>query len=388
MKISRVVVYDSGLDRSKIAIGSVVVVKVETDEGVYGIGELALAYGNGWQAGMYMIKELAEHFLIGQDPSRIEKIWDTIYRGTFWGQGNGGPVLYGAMSAIDIALWDIKGKCLGVPIHELMGGRFFDKVRVYGNGWYKGMKTPAEYGEAAARAVAQSGVTALKFDPIMLTLEGKLCYPSRELERDRMLLAVARVGAVREAVGSGVDILVEIHGNLGTNSAIQLGRRLEEFEPMFYEEPVDSSNAEAMKKVSENVRIPLAAGERLYTRYQFREFIENQSLSIIQPDIGIAGGLTEGKKIVSYADTYHIHFQPHNCGGPVSTAAALALDVSSPNFIIQECFPYFTDDRYSMVDEDYEHKIVDGCIHAPTRPGLGLLLNEQYMLRCASLIAE
>lgn len=354
-----------------------IIVRINTNEDIYGAGELALAYGVGNMAGVGMIRNLAEQFLIGADPFRIEHHWDTMYRKTFWAQG-GGPVVYGGMSAIDEALWDIKGKALGLPIHELLGGRCWDKLRVYANGWYRGCVTPDDFAKAAKRVV-RDGYTALKFDPFAISKDGVWDYPRRHLEDERADLAYDRVKAVREAIGSGVDILVEVHGNLGTTSAIKMGKRLEELKPFFYEEPVDALNVECMRKVSENVNIPIAAGERLYTRYGFREYIEKQVIDILQPDVGLAGGITETKKIASYAETYNLHIQPHNCASPVATAAAVQLDFCITNFIIQEWFPYWPKANYELVKEPLEHKITDGYLEAFDSPGLGIELNDEAL---------
>ena len=354
-----------------------VIVRIHTNEGVSGVGEVALAYGVGSTAGVGMVRNLAEHFLLGADPFQIEYLWDRIYRKTWWGQG-GGPVVYGGMSAIDEALWDIKGKALGVPVYELLGGRCWDKLRVYVNGWYDCCATPEEYAEAAQRVVAD-GYSALKFDPFSYTLEGKWDSPRRALDRERADRAYERVKAVREAVGPEVDILIEVHGNLGTTSAIQMGKRFEEFHPLFYEEPVDALNVECMKKVMENVNIPIAAGERLYTRYGFRQYIEEQAVDILQPDAGLAGGITEVKKIAAYAETYNLHVQPHNCAGPVATAAAVQLDACMTNFIIQELFPYQDERILQLAKEPLESKVVDGYLEVPDAPGLGIELNDEVI---------
>ena len=356
-----------------------VIVRVSTDEGISGIGEVALAYGIGAAAGAGMAKNLAERFLIGANPFEIEKLWNDMFRETFWGQG-GGPVVYGGMSAIDVALWDLKGKALGVPVYELLGGKVHDELRVYANGWYSGAVTPEEYAESASNAVAD-GYDALKFDPIAVEPGGRWQYPQRALDRTREDLAYERVKAVREAVGPEVDILVEIHGSLGTTSAIQLGKRLEELKPFFYEEPVDAMNVDAMKKVSDNVSIPIAAGERLYTRYGFRQYIEGQVLDILQPDVGLAGGITELKKIAAHAETYDLHVQPHNCASPVSTAAAVQLDACLTNFIIQETFPYWGEEWMAPVTEPLEKKIVEGLLAVPSEPGLGIELNDEVLAK-------
>jgi galactonate dehydratase len=379
VKITEVEIFDVKLTSTTIrgARWNPVIVRIKTDEGISGIGEVALAYGVGSDAGVGMAKNLAESFLIGADPFRIEQIWDTMYRKTFWGQG-GGPVVFGGMSAIDEALWDIKGKALGLPVYELLGGRCWDRLRVYANGWYRGFVRPEEYAEGARRVVAD-GYTAMKFDPFAVTPDGRWEYPRRALDREQADLAYERVKAVREAVGPTVDILVEVHGNLGVTSAIQMGKRLEELKPFFYEEPVDALNVDNMKKVAENVNIPIAAGERLYTRYGFRQYIEQQALDILQPDVGLAGGISETKKIATYAETYSLHVQPHNCAGPVATAAAVQVDVCIPNFIIQEWFPYRDEANYSLVHEHLEQQVVDGYWEVSDKPGLGVELNDEVV---------
>lgn len=359
-----------------------VVLRLVTDEGIYGLGEVGLAYGHGREAAIGMLKELVNAFILGNDPFPIDAIWNTIYRRTFWAQG-GGPVHYGAMSAIDHALWDIKGKAFGVPAYEMLGGKTRDKVRVYANGWSRRRdtgyttysRTPDEWGEAAKLAVAD-GFNALKFDPFFVDEQGGRRHIDRHLPRDWADLAVARVAAVRDAVGPKVDILIEVHGNLGTTDAINVGRRLVELDPFFYEEPVDAMNVDAMLKVAQNVPIPIAAGERLYTRYGFRQYVEKQALDILQPDLGLAGGISEVKKIAAHAETYNLHVQPHNCGGPVVSAACLQLDACITNFIIQEWFPYRNGDFLDLLENPLEPTAVNSEVTIPTEPGLGIRLNE------------
>jgi galactonate dehydratase len=373
MKISEVRIYNITWEYNP----KPVIVRLVTDEGLRGLGEVGLAYGAGDRAGTQMVKTLAERFLVGADPSRIEAMWEQMYRKTFWGQG-GGPVLYGAMSAIDEALWDIKGQALGVPVYEMLGGCCWDKLRVYANGWSRGNGSPEAYAAGALQVVAD-GYTAMKFDPFAVNAEGIWDYPHRNLDPIRADLAYKRVKAVREAVGPDIDVLVEVHGNLGPTSAIQVGKRLEELHPFFYEEPVDAMNVECMRKVAENVDIPIAAGERLYTRYGFRPYIEGQILDILQPDIGLTGGITEAKKIATYAETYNLHVQPHNYGGPISTAAGIQLDACIPNFIIQEMFPYHPEAQYRLVKHALELDIRNGYVEPPTKAGLGVELDEAEM---------
>ena len=380
MKITKMQIYDVdfGWNERSGTRWNPVILRVVTDQDIYGSGEVAMAYGSGAKAAIRMLQELGSQFLLGADPLRIGAMWENMFRRTFWGQG-GGPVIYGAMSAIDEALWDIKGKSYGVPVYELFGGKIWERLRVYANNWYTGLGSPEEYAEAAHGVVA-NGYNALKFDPFAVTIDGRWENPRRHIDSERAQLSIQRVKAVREAVGEDVDILVEVHGNLGTSSAIQIGKRLEETHPFFYEEPVDPLNVECMKKVAENVNIPIAGGERLYTRYQFRPFIEGQALDILQPDIGLTGGLTEVRKIAAYAETYNLHVKPHNCGGPVSTAVAVQFDACTTNFIIQEWFSW-DDDRANIVTDPLEPKVKNSYLETPNLPGLGIELNDDYLSR-------
>ncbi len=379
MTIKKILVYDVDLGRDFHSLWNPIIIKIETDEGLYGLGEVGLAYGNAAKAAVGILRDFSSAILLGSDPSKIELIWNQLFRKTFWGQG-GGPVIYGGMSAIDEALWDIKGKMLGVPVYELLGGKCRDRLRVYANDWYSGLISPEEYAEAALKVVAD-GFDALKFDPFATSKDGKWDYPSRWIDAERTKLSIDRVRAVRDAVGNDIDILIEVHGNLGTSAAIQIGKQLEEFKPFFYEEPVDALNVDCMKKVSDNVNIPIAGGERLYTRYGFRQFIEKQALDILQPDISLTGGLSEAKKIAAYAETYNLHVQPHNVGTPIATAVSVQFDVSTTNFIIQEWFPYWNrkDDRLNIVTDPFEPQVQKSYFTVPHKPGLGVELNESFI---------
>jgi len=366
-----------------------VILKLMTDEGLYGLGEFPLSYGTGREAAIAMLKELVESFVLGADPAGIEAMWHTLYRRTFWGQG-GGPVIYGGISTIDEALWDLKGKAANCPVHELLGGKVHDSIRVYANGWYSGEwapednrtpTSPEDYGAMAARVV-ELGYDALKFNPFGAPRGSHRPAHERVLEPWRADLGYRRVQCVREAVGPQVDIMVECHGWFGTTSAIEMGRRLVDLDPFFYEEPVDAMNVECMRKVAQAVPLKIAAGERLYTRYMFREYIEGQVLDILQPDVGLAGGITETKKIAAYAETYGQSVQPHNCHGPIATAAAVQLDACLTNFIIQELVPFRESVAYELVNEPLEPTVRDGYMPVPDRPGLGVTLNERLVARC------
>jgi galactonate dehydratase len=358
-----------------------VVVQVLTDEGISGVGEAAIAYGAGATAAAGMVKDLAEGFLLGKDPFRIEAIWSEMYDHTFWAKG-GGPIIFAGISAIEQALWDIKGKALGVPIYEMLGGKFREKARVYANGWSFRCVTPDDFAREAERVV-KDGYTAIKFYPLAspeaTSPHGFLRHVSlRAIDRDAEDLAFARVKAVRDAVGPNVDILLDMSAELTTDAVIRLGRRLEELDIFFFEEPVDPFDVEALKKVSEHVNLPIAVGERIYTRYGFRRILERHAADILQPDIGNTGGIMETKKIAAMAEAYNMRIQPHTCASPVSTAAALQLDACIPNFIIQELYPYRIPEHFQIVDHAPEWDIQNSYLPIPDRPGLGVeLVNER-----------
>lgn len=384
MKISRVRIYDVDYGPRYQGRWNPVIVQITTASGLSGIGETALAYGCGAKSAGQLLQEFARHYLVGRDASQIEAIWQTLFRKTFWGQA-GGPIIYGAMSAIDEALWDLKGRRFGVPVYELLGGAVQTHLRLYANGWYDmGLKSPGQYAEGALKVVAD-GYTALKFDPFLITPDGRFEHPPRHIDRAWADLGIERVRAVREAVGPKVDLLIEIHGNLGTTDAIWIGRELEQYRPFCYEEPVGPQNVESMKKVSEHVNIPIAAGERLYTRYQFRDYIEQQALDILQPDLGLAGGFTEVRKIAAHAETYNLHVQPHNFGGPVGAAAAAQFDACTTNFLIQEWYPYDKTGHDAIVRTSYQQYYKDGYLDVPSLPGLGLELDEDYLKQFPSV---
>ncbi|MCL4534295.1 MAG: galactonate dehydratase [Bacteroidetes bacterium] len=354
------------------------IVQIVTDEGISGIGECTVSDWGLAVGGA--IQRMAEKFVVGEDPRQIEKLWDDMYRASFWGRG-GGPILTAAISGIEEACWDILGKRLGVPVYALLGGKCRDKLRVYANGWYgeaRQQRNLALYGKLAEKVV-KDGYTALKFDPFIEQLEMGRGIPDKILDRDHIKRIVDRVRVVREAVGPDVDIIIEVHGWLSATSAIQVAKLLEPFRPFAYEEPVDPTNVDAMRRVREEVSFPIATGERVYSHWGFRELIEKQAADILQPDINITGGILETKKIAAMADAYHIPVAPHNCWGPVASAAALQVDACTKNFIIQEWFTYNEPWHYEMVTDALEHHTKDGYIDVPTAPGLGVDLNEKMV---------
>jgi galactonate dehydratase len=354
-----------------------VVVQLLTDEGLSGLGEAAIAYGAGATAAAGMVKDLAGRILPGKDPFQIEAIWSEMYDHSFWAKG-GGPIVFAGLSAIEQALWDIKGKALQVPVFELLGGKFRDQARVYANGWSFRCSSPTEYARQAEQVV-RDGYTALKFYPLASpdrgSSHGTLRHVSlRAVDRDAEKLVVARVQAVRDAVGPDIDLMLDMSAELTTDAIIRLGQRLEPFDIFFFEEPVDPFDVEALKKVSEHVNIPIAVGERLYTRYGFRRIMEQHAADILQPDIGNTGGIMETKKIAAMAEVYNMRLQPHVCASPVSTAAALQLVACIPNFVILELYPYRVPAHFEIVDQPPELAVSNSQLPIPNRPGLGLEL--------------
>lgn len=387
MKVRSVIVYRAQLAPMKEAAAhAILMVRVETDEGITGVGEIGLAYGAGGRGAAEIVLELARDYVIGKDPFRTEAIHDAMRRKTFWGHVPG-PIFGAAISAIDQALWDIKGKALNQPVHVLLGGACRETLRMYCNGWYRSLGAPEAYAEAA-RGVVARGFDAMKFDPMKLDRSGKGAYPNRRIERSHERLAISRVEAVREAVGPDVDILVEMHGNMWPMDSIHFGKQVARFDPFFLEEVADAEDAEAARQVAEGTGLPIAAGERLCTTVEFRRFFELRAINVAQPDMGIAGGFTGVRAIAALAHAHGIYIQPHNCGGPVSTAACVHLSFSIPNFLIQEVFPVWPeDDRLDLVDDPYERRIDRGQMALPTRPGLGIEPNMDYLARCESMRA-
>ncbi|MBV8837902.1 MAG: mandelate racemase/muconate lactonizing enzyme family protein, partial [Alphaproteobacteria bacterium] len=277
-----------------------VIVELETDAAVTGIGEAGIAYGLGGTAATAMVKDLSERLIVGRDPSRIEELWSEMYDHSFWAKG-GGPIVFAAISAIELALWDIKGKALGVPVYELLGGKIHDEVRVYANGWYGAARTPAELAKASERPL-KDGYDALKCYPLAVPTEHGLRHVTRRMvDRDFADLAFAKIKTLREAVGPRVEIMLDLSGGLTTDETIRLCRRFEALDITWIEEPADPFDIGALEKISRAVNIPVALGERLYTRHAFRKVFEPQSVDIVQPDVCNTGGIMEAKKIAAMA---------------------------------------------------------------------------------------
>ena len=329
-----------------------VFVKISTDAGVTGWGEMLKDDAKACAAGALDVA----NYLVGQDPCRVVHHWQAINRGSFY---KGGPIKTAIQSGIDMALWDIKGKVYGVPVYKLLGGPTRDRIRVYGV------------------MTESNGVSAIK-----VGLSGKKRTPFKYNEGQLFVEEVVeRFKALRERVGKGVDIGIDFHGAIQPPTAIVLMKAIEPYYPWFYEEIVQPQNVDVMAELAKKTHIPIATGERIFTKWGFREILEKRAATIIQPDICYAGGITELRLIAGMAEAYYTPLAPHNPQGPCSLAASLQIAASIPNFLIQE--------RGDMEHADILAKplppVKDGHRPLPTEPGLGITIDENKL---RSLVGE
>ncbi len=333
-------------------------IKVETDEGLYGWGEASL--GTQEMALKGCVEDL-KRLIVGRDPMQIEKMRFEVYRDIYW---KGGPVLMSAISGIEMAMWDIVGKYFNTPVYNLFGGKMRDRVKMYANGWFSGATTAEEFAQKAKETVAL-GVKALKWDPF-----GKA---HMTLTKEEMHRAVEIVGAVREAAGENVELLIECHGRFNPYTAIEISRELAPFKPMLMEEPCPPDNIDAIAKVKARSLVPIAAGERVYGIYAFEDFFKKDAVDIVQPDMFHTGGMMECKKIAAMAEAKHIPISFHNPSGPISNAAILQLAAATPNFLIHEIMINDSSFRKSITTEEVIFD--DGYILIGDKPGLGIDVN-------------
>jgi galactonate dehydratase len=332
-------------------------VRIACEDGTVGIGEGGV---HGWQRPTKTMVEVMTPYLLGKDPHRIEHHYQFLYRSSHFM----GAVVQGALSAIDLALWDIKGKRLGVPIYDLMGGKTRNSVRCYIH--IRGNTCDTLVQDAAAKV--KQGFTAVRFSP--WAPDFYLHRSSAEWSEE----AVRRVGAVRETVGPDVDLCVEIHRQMHPAESIALGRRLEQFHPFFYEDPMRPDSPARMGDVQEHCNVPIATGERFTTIFEFQQLLEHKGCAYIRPDLCLCGGLTGCKKVAALAEAQHVQVIPHNPLSPVSTAACVQLDACIPNFALQEYTGESEPPKSELLQEPL--RLVEGYLVVPEGPGLGIALNE------------
>lgn len=331
--------------------------KIHTDEGLVGLGEPIL---EGRARTVATAIEELEYYLIGQDPTRVVHHWQAIYKHAFY---RGGPILTSALSGIDHALWDLAGKVAGLPVYKLLGGPTRDRIKVY-----KGIGggTLEQAVENAKNAVAQ-GFKAIKTGPAGPR-------PARIIETPAWIESVVeRFAAIREAVGKEIDIAIDFHGAVSPQTAMLLIKALEPYQPFFVEEPVQCQNVDILADIAAKTHLPIATGERIFTKWGFREILEKRAATILQPDISHCGGITEARLIAGMAEAYYAAIAPHCPLGPISLAAGLHVDACIPNFLAQE----HTTFGAGYLKQPFTFK--DGYLELPTGPGLGIELDEEAM---------
>ena len=360
---------------------SFVFFKIDTDEGVSGVGEATSSGGGGSVIVGNMARFLRDstagddfrESLIGEDPQYIDLIWHKLYR-RFTGGGGFGGFVTTLLSGIDIALWDIRGKVLGLPIYRLFGGPVWDDVPMYTH------VAPGDPDRAAAQAkrLADEGFTALKTDPFMPEMrQHHRRYMKGEISPRGAALGVDTIAAMREAVGPDVEILIDAHGNFNVPTAIRLARRLEPYDIGWFEEPVQPNSNDALRAVREAVDVPLCVGERLYHRWDFVPILKDRLAEYLMPDILWCGGISEMRKIANLAESFYIPVSPHDASGPVNILAGAHTMMTVPNFYKLEFNHAALDVHNRIISEPLD--IRDGTLHLSERPGLGVELDEEYL---------
>lgn len=351
--------------------------KIETDSGIHGWGE-----ATNWP-GSPLIEAACKHvgdFIIGQDARRLDYLWTKVYRDMNW-LGQAGPLL-SAISAMDIALWDIKGKAAGMPVYDLLGGLYRKKVQLYANYWFTGGgHSPEDYARQAKETVAK-GFTALKFDPFAHVnyWYGEDLSDNNGLTEKQKQLSIDVVAAVAKAAGPEVAIAIETHAFLNGPTAVEMANRLAKlgFNCMWYEEPALPEFPDSIADIRKKITLPVCVGERLHSRFMLRGVLEKQAADIVMPDITRCGGISEMRKMANLAETYNVPIAPHNPNGPISTIASAHTMATVPNFFRQE----FMVNDVPWRDGCLSHPlpVSNGFFEMPDRPGLGFDIDESVLL--------
>lgn len=341
-----------------------VFVKVITDSGLYGVGEATLEYRE--PTVVQAIKEL-ERYLVGKDPHNIEAFWHDAYRDAYW---RGGVVLMSALAGVEMALWDIKGKALGVPVYQLLGGKVRDSVKCYANAWFAGAKKPEEFAQKAKIAV-KNGFSGLKWDPF-----GKEYL---NIDPKHLNEALDCIAAVKYAVGDQVHLIIEGHGRFNVPTAVRIGNALEKFGILWFEEPIPPDDKKGIAWVRSKIATPVSGGERLYSRFEYADYLRMECADFWQPDVSHAGGIMEVRKIAAMAESHYIPVCPHNPSGPVANAATLQLAACIPNFYLLETMANDIPWRADVSTEKV--KFENSEMFIPDLPGLGIDINEEEIAK-------
>ncbi len=364
--------------------------RVYTDAGIYGDGELTLSYGSVDNAAFGILQDMSK-MLIGMNPLEHEVIWEKLYKGCFWGI-NGGPIVFGGISAFDMACWDIKGKFFGVPVYLLLGGKKRTKIRAYASQIQNGigderksMGSPEDYA-AVTRKAMDMGFDAVKINFTTFDADGKRTSADEKapyISKSFMSLIENRIRAVRETLGPNNDLILENHCYTDKQSAVQMGNMAKQYDVMYYEEPV-APHSNLLSYVHRMTGIPIATGERMYTRWQYKERLDNEAVQVIQPDIGQCGGITEVKKICDLAQIYEAAIQIHTCGSPLATAASLHMEAVITGFIIHEYNVNCELPKMHLLAK-HVYNPINGSFTIPELPGLGNEISD-YAFKTADIV--
>lgn len=403
MKITSVEIYQVKMEEELVPGYQPVCVKVNTDEGVCGWGESGIPVMSGRDAAAALIREISP-FVLGEDPLEHEVIWQKLYHNGYWCYA-GGSIAFAAISALDMAMWDIKGKVVGLPLYKLLGGKVNEKLRAYASqiqlGWgdFKGScVTPDDYAQCAKNAVAQ-GFTAVKVDPFWTDDKGLCTNPQRiympkdkvsewewkKLDNMYQIQTVSdRVGAIRDAVGPTIGIVIEFHGMTDVNTSIQMERELDQYNCLYYEEPSQTMDYRYTKMLKDNVKTCVSTGERIGSAWGFKPFIENRAIDVAQPDLGVVGGITEMKKTIDFANMYDVGVQIHCMSGPICCAATLHVESAAPNFVYHEHLAWNELEKFQILGKYKDVGLENGSYTVPDRPGIGQELSEEA-IECSEI---
>jgi galactonate dehydratase len=357
-----------------------VIVEVQTDEGITGWGEAAVAYGLGARAAVGMVADLA-HRVIGADPRYPRHVYHHLYDNSFWTKG-GGAIAFAAISAVDQALWDIKGKAAGMPIYEFFGGAFAERAQVYANGWNYHCNDAEEWAKAAERPL-KDGYRILKAYPLATQQPGRTLthVQRRMLSPEELTRAIDRIRNLKTVVGDQADIMIDLSGGLNNDQLLQILDLCDELKVMWVEEPLDAFNLAGLKNLAGRFRFPIAAGERVYTRNGFRNLLETGAIDVVMPDVGNCGGVFELIHIAAMAEAYNARVSPHNCASSLCTAASLQVWAACANAMPLEIYPYLplSDGYVQVLTNPPEDRIRDGYLDVLSEPGLGVSVDEKAL---------
>ena len=351
-----------------------VFVQIDTDEGLTGWGEITTYPGRVANYAIAAFVREVGNLIVGKDPSHIELLWHLIFREMTYLGTRGATTA--CISAIDIALWDIRGKALNLPIYMLLGGPVRDNVPLY---THPPEPTAPEMAARNACEIVDNGYEAFKMDPMMHSIpEGNAAYMNGELSQQGEAEAIEILAAVREAVGPRIEILIDAHGKFNVPTAVRLATKMEPYGIHWFEEPVPPESWTALRQVRNEINVPISVGERLHTRWEIRDILENNLTDYLMPDVTWTGGISELKKIATMAEVYYIPVTPHDAGGPINVMAGAQVMMTTPNFYKLETMRWDLSGYNPMIDHPLD--IEGGCLHVPERPGLGVNLLPEYLV--------